>query len=165
MAAVCYVQQLEAAYQHAFAAIETLVSAIERVQQLRRQERIWHQAHTLGVAPKRPEPLHVRAAFNPELAQLSRCRNGGNPDPTPVGHLKFAADCSHGLSSLRCVLELCLGWPDPVALTDRQTADADEYPRGQLPGRSLLGGFQGRDGEHQRQHDRPISVTVLGRMP
>lgn len=70
VAAVCYVEQLEAAYQQAFAAIETLVSAVERVQQLRGQERIWHQAHTLGVAPKRPEPLHVRAAFNTELAQL-----------------------------------------------------------------------------------------------
>jgi hypothetical protein len=40
------------------------------VQQLRGQERVWHQAHTLGVAPKRPEPLHVRAAFNDEFAQL-----------------------------------------------------------------------------------------------
>jgi hypothetical protein len=69
-AALCYVEQLEAAYQHAFAAIETLISAIERVQQLRDQQRVWDQAQTLGVAPKRPEPLHVRAAFNPELAQL-----------------------------------------------------------------------------------------------
>jgi hypothetical protein len=70
VAAICYVQQLEAAYQHAFAAIETLVTAIERVHQLRGQERVWDQAQTLGVAPKRPEPLHVRAAFNTELAQL-----------------------------------------------------------------------------------------------
>jgi hypothetical protein len=70
VAAVCYVEQLEATYQQAFAAIETLVSAIERVQQLRDQERVWHRAHTLGVAPKRPEPLHVRAAFNTEMAQL-----------------------------------------------------------------------------------------------
>ena len=70
MAAVCYVEQLEAAYQHAFAAIETVVSAIEHVQQLRGQERVWDQAYTLGVAPKRPEPFHVRAASNTELAQL-----------------------------------------------------------------------------------------------
>jgi hypothetical protein len=69
-AAVCYVEELEAAYQHAFAAIETMVTAIERVQQLRGQERVWHQAQTLGVAPKRPEPWYVRAAFNTELAQL-----------------------------------------------------------------------------------------------
>jgi len=70
VAAVCYVEQLEAAYQQAFAAIETLASAIERVQQLRGQERVWNHAHTLGVAPKRPEPLHVRAAFNTDYAQL-----------------------------------------------------------------------------------------------
>ena len=75
VAAVCYVQQLEAAYQHAFAAIETLASAIERVQQLRSQQRVWDHAHTLGVAPKRPEPLHVRAAFNTEYQQLQNRLN------------------------------------------------------------------------------------------
>jgi hypothetical protein len=32
-------ERLEAACQHAFAAIETLVAAIERVHQLRRQQR------------------------------------------------------------------------------------------------------------------------------
>jgi hypothetical protein len=66
------VERLEAAYQHAFAAIETLVTAIERVQQLRGQERVWEHANTLGVAPKRPEPWHVRAAFSDELGQLQK---------------------------------------------------------------------------------------------
>jgi hypothetical protein len=81
VAAVRYVHQLEAAYQHAFTAIETLVSAVERVHQLRDQERVWHQAHTLGVAPKRPEPLHVRAAFDPELAQLQNRFNRAHNSP------------------------------------------------------------------------------------
>src|SRR5712692_6613914 len=71
-AAACYVGQLEAAYQHAFAAIETLVAAIERVQQLRGQEQVWEQANTLGVAPKRPEPWHVRAAFDDGFRQLQK---------------------------------------------------------------------------------------------
>jgi hypothetical protein len=48
--------RLEAAYQHAFTAIETLVAAIERVHQLRSQQRAWAQATKLGVAVKRPEP-------------------------------------------------------------------------------------------------------------
>ena len=39
--ALCYVEQLEAAHQHAFAAIETLASAIERIQQLRDQQHVW----------------------------------------------------------------------------------------------------------------------------
>jgi hypothetical protein len=54
VAAVCYVEQLEAAYQQAFAAIETLASAIERVQQLRGQERVWHQAHRSASHPSGP---------------------------------------------------------------------------------------------------------------
>ena len=74
-AAARYVERLEAAYQHAFAAIETLVTAIERVQQLRGQEHVWEQANTLGVAPKRPEPWHVRAAFGDELRQLQKRLN------------------------------------------------------------------------------------------
>jgi len=52
------VEQLEAAYQQAFTAIETLVAAIERVHQLRGQQRAWEQATKLGVAGKRPEPWH-----------------------------------------------------------------------------------------------------------
>lgn len=67
-----YVEQLEAAYQHAFAAIETLVTAIERVHELRGQEGTWKEANKLGVAPKRPEPWHVRAAHSGELRQLSK---------------------------------------------------------------------------------------------
>jgi len=42
--AAAYVEQLEAAYQHAFAAIETLVTAIERVHELRAQEGTWKGA-------------------------------------------------------------------------------------------------------------------------
>jgi len=74
-AAARYVERLEAAYQHAFAAIETLVTAIERVQQLRGQEHVWEQANTLGVAPKRPEPWHVRAALDNDLRQLQKRLN------------------------------------------------------------------------------------------
>ena len=70
--AAAYVEQLEAAYQHAFAAIETLVTAIERVHGLRDQEGTWKEGHKLGVAPKRPEPWHVRAAHGGELRQLSK---------------------------------------------------------------------------------------------
>jgi len=74
-AAARYVERLEAAYQHAFAAIETLVTAIERVQQLRGQEHVWEHANTLAVAPKRPEPWHVRAAFDDKLGQLQKRLN------------------------------------------------------------------------------------------
>jgi hypothetical protein len=74
-AAACYVERLEAAYEHAFAAIETLVTAIERVQQLRGQEHVWEHANTLAVAPKRPEPWHVRAAFDDKLGQLQKRLN------------------------------------------------------------------------------------------
>jgi hypothetical protein len=66
------VERLEAAYQHAFAAIETLVAAIERVHQLRRQQRPREQANKLGVAVKRPEPWHVRTAHDIELRQLNK---------------------------------------------------------------------------------------------
>jgi hypothetical protein len=66
------VERLEAAYQHAFTAIETLVAAIERVHQLRRQQRPWEQANKLGVAVKRPEPWHVRTAHDIELRQLNK---------------------------------------------------------------------------------------------
>jgi hypothetical protein len=74
-AAARYVERLEAAYQHAFTAIETLVTAIEHVQQLRRQEHIWEHANTLGVAPTMPEPWHVRAAFDYQLRQLQKRLN------------------------------------------------------------------------------------------
>ena len=74
-AAARYVERLEAAYQHAFTAIETLVTAIEHVQQLRGQEHVWEHANTLGVAPKRPEPWHVRAAFDDQLRQLQKRLN------------------------------------------------------------------------------------------
>jgi len=66
------VEQLEAAYQQAFTAIETLVAAIERVHQLRGQQRAWEQANKLGVAGKRPEPWHVRAARDDQLRQLHK---------------------------------------------------------------------------------------------
>jgi len=66
------VEQLEAAYQQAFTAIETLVAAIERVHQLRGQQRAWEQATKLGVAGKRPEPWHVRAARDDQLRQLHK---------------------------------------------------------------------------------------------
>ena len=59
------VERLEAAYQHAF-------TAIERVHQLRRQQRPWEQANKLGVAVKRPEPWHVRTAHDIELRQLNK---------------------------------------------------------------------------------------------
>ena len=68
-------ERLEAAYQHAFTAIETLVTAIEHVQQLHRHEHVWEHANTLGVAPKRPEPWHVRAAFDDQLRQLQKRLN------------------------------------------------------------------------------------------
>jgi hypothetical protein len=71
-AAAEYVEQLEAAYQHAFTAIETLVTAIERVQELRGHQRAWETGNKLGVAAKRPEPWHVRAAHDDELRQLSK---------------------------------------------------------------------------------------------
>ena len=70
-AAARYAERLEAAYQHAFTAIETLVTAIEHVQQLRGQEHVWDHANTLGVAPKRPEPWHVRAAFDDQLRKIA----------------------------------------------------------------------------------------------
>ena len=66
------VVQLEAAYQQAFTAIETLVAAIERVHQLRGQQRAWEQANKLGGAGKPPEPWHVRAARDDELRQLHK---------------------------------------------------------------------------------------------
>ena len=66
------VVQLEAVYQHAFTAIETLVAAIERVHQLRRQQRPLEQANKLGVAVKLPEPWHVRTAHDIELRQLNK---------------------------------------------------------------------------------------------
>jgi hypothetical protein len=43
--------------------------------QLRGQARVWEHANTLGVAPKRPEPWHVRAAFGDELRQLQKRLN------------------------------------------------------------------------------------------
>ncbi len=52
--------------------MKTLVTAIERVQELRGQERAWKEGHKLGVAPKRPEPWHVRAAHSDELRQLNK---------------------------------------------------------------------------------------------
>ncbi len=67
-----YVEQLEAAYQEAFAAIETLLGAIERVRELRGQQQIWEEANKLGLAPMRPEPWQVRAARTGELRQLAR---------------------------------------------------------------------------------------------
>jgi hypothetical protein len=42
------------------------------VQELRGQERAWEKGHKLGVAPKRPEPWHVRAAHSDELWQLNK---------------------------------------------------------------------------------------------
>jgi hypothetical protein len=66
------VERLEAAYQHAFTAIETLVAAIERVHQLRRQQRPLEQANKLGVGVKRPEPWHLRTAHDIELRQLNK---------------------------------------------------------------------------------------------
>ena len=69
-AADAEVARLEAAYQQAFAAIETLVGAIERVQELRGQQHSWEEAHKLGLAPMRPEPWRVRAGHDAELRPL-----------------------------------------------------------------------------------------------
>jgi hypothetical protein len=69
-AADAEVAQLAAAYQQAFAAIETLVGAIERVQELRGQEHAWKEANKLGLAPMRPEPWHVRVGHDKELRPL-----------------------------------------------------------------------------------------------
>jgi transposase-like protein len=71
-AAAREVAELEAAYQQAFAAIETLVSAIERVWELRGQQRAWEEANTLGLAPSRPEPWAVRVAHDAKLRPLDR---------------------------------------------------------------------------------------------
>lgn len=66
-------QELETAYQHAFTAIdETLVAAVQRVQELRGQQRMWENANKLGVAPKRPTPWHVRAAHDNQPRQLNK---------------------------------------------------------------------------------------------
>ena len=46
------VERLEAAYQHAFTALETLVAAIERVHQLRGQQRAWGQANCTRPIPR-----------------------------------------------------------------------------------------------------------------
>jgi hypothetical protein len=64
--------RLEAAYQQAFSAIETLLSAIERVQELRGHQPHWEQALKRGVAPERPEPWQVRASHNDQLHRLNR---------------------------------------------------------------------------------------------
>jgi hypothetical protein len=66
------VVRLEAAYQHAFTAIETVVAAIEACSKLCGQQRAWEQATKLGVAVKRREPWHVRAAHDDELRQLNK---------------------------------------------------------------------------------------------
>jgi hypothetical protein len=67
--------RLESAYQHAFTAIETLVTAIERVHELRGHQHQWEQAFKLGVPPKRPEPWHVRASHDDHLRQLNKRLN------------------------------------------------------------------------------------------
>jgi hypothetical protein len=69
-AADAEVARLEAAYQQAFAAIETLVGAIERVQELRGQQHAWEEAKKLGLAPMRPEPWRVRVGHDKELRPL-----------------------------------------------------------------------------------------------
>jgi transposase-like protein len=69
-AADAEVARLEAAYQQAFAALETLVGAIERVLELRGQQRAWEEANKLGLAPMRPEPWRVRVGRDPELRPL-----------------------------------------------------------------------------------------------
>ena len=66
-------QELEPAYQHAFTAIdETLVAAFELLQEFRGQQLMWENANKLRVAPKRPEPFHVRAAHDDQLRQLKQ---------------------------------------------------------------------------------------------
>jgi hypothetical protein len=64
--------RLEAAYQQASSAIETLLTAIERVQELRGHQPHWEQAFEFGVAPKRPEPWQVRASHDDQLRQLNK---------------------------------------------------------------------------------------------
>jgi hypothetical protein len=71
-AAAVEVARLEAAYQEAFAALETLAGAIERVQDLRGQQHSWAEANQLGLAPMRPEPWRVRAGHDKELRPLYR---------------------------------------------------------------------------------------------
>jgi len=63
-------ERLEAAYQHAFDAIETLTAAIERVHQLRGRQAAWEQANTLGITLARPEPWRVRIGHDDKLRQL-----------------------------------------------------------------------------------------------
>jgi AraC-like DNA-binding protein len=71
-AAVAHVERLEAAYRQAFAAIETLVGAIEAVMELRGQEQIWKEASELGLAPMRPEPWQVRVSHDEQLRSLHK---------------------------------------------------------------------------------------------
>ena len=65
-------RRLEEAYQRAFAAIETLLGAIECVRELRGQEHVWEEANKLGLAPLRPEPWRVRVAHGERLRPLYR---------------------------------------------------------------------------------------------
>jgi hypothetical protein len=69
-AAAVEVAALEAGYQQAFAAIETLVGAIERVRELRGHQHGWEEAKELGFAPRRPEPWHVRVSHDAQLRPL-----------------------------------------------------------------------------------------------
>ena len=71
-AAAAYVERLEEAYQRAFAAIETLLGAIECVRELRGQEHVWEEANKLGLAPLRPEPWRVRVGHDERLRPLYR---------------------------------------------------------------------------------------------
>ncbi len=63
-------ERLEDAYQQAFATIETLLGAIERIRELRGQEQVWEEANKLGLAPLRPEPWRVRVAHDERLRPL-----------------------------------------------------------------------------------------------
>src|SRR5207248_1013247 len=70
-----YVQELEAAYEEAFAAMGAITTAIERVHEIRSREPSWAKTIGVGFALHRPEPLHVRVMRGGELRKLNDCYN------------------------------------------------------------------------------------------
>ncbi len=66
-----YVQELEAAYAEAFAAMEAITTAIERVHKIRARESALARGIGARFARHRPEPLHVRVMRGGELRKLN----------------------------------------------------------------------------------------------
>ena len=62
-----YIQELEAAYEEAFRAMEAITVAIERVQEIRNREPSLARAIGAGFVLRRPEPLQVRVHRDREL--------------------------------------------------------------------------------------------------